>query len=351
MDVSKKVFMTPFSDSNTYQEILADKLEEMGLEVLTDTSPRPYNLFYNFWFSDADILHLHWIDSLYLTENDNKVKNLVAAALYLGNLFLLKIKSNRIVWTLHNTHNHERKSPVLDKTMRLVTAKLVDKIQVWDENTKKIAKDKFSVSEEKLEVIPHGNYIPTYEKYKNPPQADAREELNLHGGRIYLFFGQIRRYKQVDKLIEVFKDQSEKEEHLLIAGNPATQEIEEELKSLTSDAENIQLDLRYIPEKEVPKYFSAADICVFPYRDIFNSGSVVLASTFGKTVVAPDKGAVKSYLAEGNIVFDDFQEGFKKAQKLSDKELSSIGKENRKIAEEKLSWEKITQKTIEMYVK
>ena len=45
-------------------------------------------------------------------------------------------------------------------------------------------------------------------------------------------------------------------------------------------------DLRYIPDEDLAGYLSAADIVVFPYREIDASGAFALAVAAGKPVVA-----------------------------------------------------------------
>ncbi|MBY6294541.1 glycosyltransferase [Nanohaloarchaea archaeon H01] len=350
MKTENKVFITPFGEQNSYQSIMKEYLEKKEVEVIPDRNHRPYAIFYRMYSKGANILHLHWIDSFYMTEDDNKIKNAAAAMLFVANLILVKLFSDKTVWTMHNLRNHEGDAPHLDRLMRSrIVPRFCDKVQVWDENTKNMAIEELSIEEEKLEIVPHGNYLPVYEQYDFPDQEKARAKLGIpQEVRVYLFFGQIRPYKQVDKLIEVFKDESNEDEFLLIAGNPMNDRIEENLREIAAKSSKIKFDFGFVSEEEVPKYFSASDICVFPYKHIFNSGSVILAMGFGKPVLAPDKGAIQTILGE-DFIYNEFRSGFKKIQSLHCKKIKNSGYENRRRAIQNLSWRKLSSSINSLY--
>jgi beta-1,4-mannosyltransferase len=51
--------------------------------------------------------------------------------------------------------------------------------------------------------------------------------------------------------------------------------------------------LRWVPRAEVQHLFVASDLVVLPYRRILNSGTVLLALSFGRPVLVPDLGAMR----------------------------------------------------------
>lgn len=347
----KKVLMTPFVQQNSYQHILKDKLEEEDFEIITDANPRPYDLAYKVWKKDIDVVHFNWIGAFYLTLNDNKIKNLLATALFLPNLLIAKLLSDRLVWTLHNLHNHEKKSPLLDRVMKIVVSHVVDKVQVWDSNTRELAAKELWLKHDKMVEIPHGNYLPVYDQYEFPDQKKARETLDIpYESRVFLFFGQVRPYKQVDKLIQVFKNNAIEDDFLLIAGNPLNEEIGEEIREKASDRDDIKLDLRFIPEEEVPTYFAACDVSVFPYRDIFNSGSVILAMSFSRVFIAPKKGSICSFDSNVNFLYkDELESAFEEIKPIKKDEMLERGKMNYQTVENGYKWDKIIGTYLELY--
>src|SRR5262249_61974533 len=55
----------------------------------------------------------------------------------------------------------------------------------------------------------------------------------------------------------------------------------------------------YVPAENVATYFAAADVAVFNYRDITDSGSLRLACDLGTPVVATAVGSFREFLADG----------------------------------------------------
>src|SRR6476620_11347564 len=49
---------------------------------------------------------------------------------------------------------------------------------------------------------------------------------------------------------------------------------------------SVQLDLRYITSQELPIYYQAADIAIYPHREITQSGALMTGIAFGKPIVA-----------------------------------------------------------------
>lgn len=53
-------------------------------------------------------------------------------------------------------------------------------------------------------------------------------------------------------------------------------------------AERISLNIRYIPDAEIPAFYGAADVVVLPYRKIYQSGVLLMAMSLGTPVVVSD---------------------------------------------------------------
>jgi len=59
----------------------------------------------------------------------------------------------------------------------------------------------------------------------------------------------------------------------------------------------------FIPDEDVAWYFTAADVAALPYSDIFQSGVLFLAYSFGLPVVATDVGSLRDDIIEGRTGF------------------------------------------------
>jgi len=241
-----RVLISSFSEGNPNQRILKEKLEKRVIEVAIDDNPAPYSPLFQAIKKDADVIHLNWTHAYFLTLDRSLAKALLSVPIYLFQLLLLRLSRKKIVWTAHNLCNHERIFPKIDRIMGIITANISHKIQVWDEKTQESVCSHFFVGKEKTRIIPYGNYLPVYSDV-DLDKEKSREKLDVSSfDRIFVFFGQIRPYKQVPELVDTFKQVAKPDKHaLIIAGNPSSDELESEIRK-KSDVNNIITDLRFV---------------------------------------------------------------------------------------------------------
>ncbi len=159
----------------------------------------------------------------------------------------------------------------------------------------------------RVRTIPH----PLYSNFgaRTDSLAARREILNGHwqgnltdkelaDRKVLLFFGLIREYKGLDILLEAMAH-LDSSYTLVVAGEPygkfdRYQEILDS-ERLAPFRKNIVLNTDYIPDGEVKKYFSAADVCVLPYRSATQSGISSISWNFDVPLITtPVGGLVES---------------------------------------------------------
>jgi len=203
---------------------------------------------------------------------------------------------------------------------------LADAIIVFTDRQKKEIAGKFFIRRvEKISVAKHPNYIGYYPD--GPGRDEARKKLGIQENQfVYMCFGIIRPYKGVLEFMRIFKKQRGLNDLLLIVGS-ATDSMAEQINSEADSS--VRLALRNIPDDEISLFFQAADICVFPFRDITNSGSLILALSLGKPVIAPRKGGVVEIVKpEFGLLYDDdsdLKEVLNKAKALDLEEMGRAG--------------------------
>lgn len=353
-----KVLMLPYFNDNPYQELLVDGIRGGDIEVITQENPLPFMPFiHHILFGNIDILHIHWTHPYFLFGSKNsiykipgiKVIVLLAAIWFTVQVQIAGMFCDRVVWTVHNKHNHEQRYLQVDHWVSRQVAEVADVVHAWDENTAQEVSELFGIPRSSIECVPHGNYIPVYDDNKILSPEEARQELGLGDfQRIFLYFGMIRPYKNVIGLMEAYS-RIESDACLLIAGNPVDNRLREEINELAADDPRIKLDLRYIPDEEVPKLFTACDAAIFPYKNIFNSGSVILAMSFGCAFLAPAQGSIPTIAPNGNLLYDNLDSGLRSLEQKSRKDLQTIGESNLRAAEDHHNWDEIIRQTIEMY--
>lgn len=144
----------------------------------------------------------------------------------------------------------------------------------------------------------HIHVIPVTDKdtlYYKPhrTKAEARAALQLpQDDFIVMFFGQIKKVKGLDVLIDAFalSLKQKKNAKLLIAGIPWKVGFDSFQQQITNNGieEQCILRLNYQPNEIKPDYFAAADIVVLPYREIFASGVLVNALHYGAAIICSD---------------------------------------------------------------
>jgi D-inositol-3-phosphate glycosyltransferase len=149
--------------------------------------------------------------------------------------------------------------------------------------------------------LPHGIFETFGESMS---KEDARRALGLpQDAPVILFFGFIRKYKGLDillqaapKLIEQMPDLK-----IVVAGEFYGNEAEHMslIASLGIPEKNLLLATDYIPNDQVVKYFSAANVVVLPYRSATQSGIVPIAYQFDRPVIVTDVGGLRESVIDG----------------------------------------------------
>jgi glycosyltransferase involved in cell wall biosynthesis len=210
-------------------------------------------------------------------------------------------------------------------------------------------------------VIPMGNqqmFMPPSSQSVNTEIVLRRYDLTP-STPLVLFFGNLTYSKGLSELVEAFallpKDSGAK---LLIAGYPTKfmnlAGLKRRVTHLELD-ERVIFDLRYIPMEEVPGLMSIARVVAFPYRNSSQSGSLQMAYSFGKAVIATRVGGlpeVVDHERSGLLVDQGSIEDLAEAmQRLIDdpKLAQRMGAYARELSETRFSWDAIAKQVIAQY--
>ena len=224
----------------------------------------------------------------------------------------LKRAGIEVTYICHNVFPHERFP--LDKKLTKMALKKGDRYILHAQGE---VEDLLSIkADASYKVQVH----PTYSafNFENMDKAMARKKLDIgEEEKIMLFFGFVREYKGLKHLInavDIIKRKYGEDGNiprLYVVGDFDGNKDEylkkiEELK-ITDDIVIID---GYVPDREVEKYFSAADLVVLPYESATQSGIVQIAYGFRKPVIVTRVGGLPEVVEDGitGVIVEPFDD-------------------------------------------
>ncbi|TVM36072.1 hypothetical protein DQK91_05360 [Oceanidesulfovibrio marinus] len=287
------VFFPDYSAANPYQTLLYGNILLAGpgdIDKALQLQQRENS-------DIATIFHLHWTAPIF--EHAGNDSQMVRR---LMNEFIEKVEAfiqagGDLVWTIHNVITHESLHRELEEQFSARLAELATRVILHTTDSQEILARYFQLPAQKVTIAPHGNYIHSYPVDCSP--LEARKSLQIpEDATVFLFFGQVRRYKGVRHLIRAFKtiSQSNPNIWLIIVGRVLPDDFRREITALCTEAPRIITELEFIHDQDVQRYFLASDFAVLPFRQILNSGSALLSLSFARPVIAPRLGVLRSLL-------------------------------------------------------
>jgi glycosyltransferase involved in cell wall biosynthesis len=350
MNKLKVVFLSALHE-NPYRDLLIGHFNSRGVQVV-DYFPKVIFLPQIFEEGKPDILHLHTLH--FLLFGWNEIHRLIKFLIFITQLFILRLIGIKIVWTVHEwadrVHGGKNDIPPI---WAAILGMLFNAVITHCNTTKyEIVKALRLENKDKVFVVPHGNYIGSYENKINP--WEARKALGIPAENlVFLLLGNIHRAKGFLEAIDAFKQLKENRISLLIAGYPADDGIEEQIRHKIKENQNILFVSGTVPEEEIQIYMNACDCVIVPYKVFTTSGVTILSMSFGRACIAPNTGFFSDVLDEaGAFLYDSTHEeallhAMMDAIEKRD-HLLEMGKHNLKLAEQ-WSWDYVADETFKIY--
>ena len=232
----------------------------------------------------ADIVGMLGTKAVFLNWVEEKLDKRMKCQLLLYQLFGAKI-----VWVFHNRLPHDMKPGSRDAENMKWLADRCDIIWLLSKHSRRYIPNR-GKNQRKSVFIPHIMFP------SRRGQASL-DEVRLKYGIskqdfVFLIFGLIRPYKNIEGGIEAFRKLGMPDAKLVIAGNPVNSSYAKQIKKLCEGSQNIVLDLQYI---------SNALLVVLPYHDgsSMNSGVMIQAFSNGRPVISPDICMARDFAGEG----------------------------------------------------
>lgn len=198
-----------------------------------------------------------------------------------------KVKNAKRVSIIHNMIPHEKR--FFDKPANRHFLKYNDGFIVLSK----------AVRDDLLSLKPDAKYLlidhPVYDQFGDRlDRSVALEKLGLDPEKKYLlFFGFVRDYKGLDLLLEALPKLDTTYEVVVAGEVYGSFEKYQEIIDQNDLNGRVHLFNDYIPDDEVTVYFSAADVCMLPYKGATQSGITAVSHHFEVPIIATDVGGLK----------------------------------------------------------
>jgi beta-1,4-mannosyltransferase len=347
------LFLPDYSGANAYQRSLREALGELGVTVVADPtrSRRVLPILEAVrTHGRPDIIHLHWTEP-YIAAG-GRVSRLKALRT-LAELRLLRRAGVGLAWTAHDLFRHDRAEDPRERAFMRALAGLSDALITHCRSAQETVAEALELpprARRAMRVIPHGHYRGAYPDTLT--REEARRRLRLPDDvRVIAFVGWVRPYKGVTELVSAFRGLPDPSARLVIAGRALDDAYAERVTSLAAPDARVHVALGFVPDEELQVYLRAADVVAAPFQEILTSGSVLLAMSFGRAVIAPRRGCVVETVDErGAILYEpEDPDGLPVAlRRALDADLEAMGAHNAARLDE-FSWARVAAATLDAY--
>ncbi len=315
---------------NPYQKLTMEGLREGGFDVGYGYSKRFFCILLTWFLKRPDWIHFDWLYTFYSINLPNPFKWMAFYWICFQLFFISRLTKCKIAYTLHNLDRHEFYNPEIDYKAQAIVFKYADFVRVFNQKTiEKVSEKWKGVDLNKFYIQPEGSYASYYPNDINTETARKYFEY-APDDFVILCLGSIRPYKGIIELIDGFLEHRETNWKLIIAGYPFNKNYSKEVAEKCKNKNDIKLVLGHQSEETLQFFFNASNVVACPFKQIENSGSVILAMGFKKPVIAPNKGVVKYRLKEQSQLLynESITEALISIKKISPCQLEAIGQRN-----------------------
>lgn len=226
--------------------------------------------------------------------------------LFFSTLSIIYLRqTNNIVLSIHDVEQHpgiDMFNKYYNELSRWIAYKHFSKFQVFT----KSQYDKF----QELGLSKSCLLYPMPLKFLGRPTCSKRQ----YDGSVLklLFFGGISYYKGIETYIEACKNlrRSGYNIEANIIGNSSY----DEWRKLTLGEDWLKMDIRSVQDTEIPNIYYSYDFIVLPYRQVTQSGPLLLAYNYNLPVIASNVGSFTDMVVNGvtGYLFDGTVSGLEK---------------------------------------
>lgn len=297
------------NNTNQYLNLLYRKFNSEGIEVNKLANDDFRALVLGRLKGEKAIVHYHWFQY-------SSHKFLKPVVLTFFWLLIFRMTGGKLVWTVHNRRPHIRKYGKFNHILRIFFEKLSYRNHVHCHCAVEEMSAILKADTSKFFVVPHPDYPvqlctrsesfsalkSKYGQVPNVTQLQAQDQ-------VYLMFGQIREYKGILPVAQIFARMPGKtEKKLIVAGSSKEAAYTRKLEQLSLQHPGIILIPEFIPDEGESYFYGLADTVILNHQETLTSGAAVLAMNYGKKLLVPRICCLSDLEGEGVQVFNNMRE-------------------------------------------
>jgi len=226
-----------------------------------------------------DIVHLHWPDVFVAA---GTWRSSILRLTYLRMLFIIaQARGIKMVWTAHNLKRRgQRHSGMLNRLFWGWFLRSLDGIIYMTRAAQDSARGEGVILCDER-VIRHGHYRPVIPELASAPT----------GVPTSILIGKQTSYKGGYAALQAHLRLATGSARLIIAGGISERTPDESLRYAlqqltTAERVTVHQESKFLPDTELYGYISEADLALFPYSFVQNSGAAILALSLDKPILA-----------------------------------------------------------------
>ncbi len=241
------------------------------------------------FFQQKCLLHYHWVEF-------QGIKSFLGMLYKLPCIYLFNLLGGKIVWTVHNLEPHGGKFLKTHLRIHKWMGKISDVVLAHSETAAELVISKFDIDKEKVKFVPHPKFPAAFiNREQSVNFLNSTFHWNMNPARpIALIMGNIAEYKKIDHLLELV-EKYDLDLQVIVAGSvkKGDEKMAKRVEKLASSNPDYYLNAQFIEEEHIPYFFGASDFCLFNFDKILTSGSVEMALSYKKDVIAPRISSLK----------------------------------------------------------
>ena len=303
-------------------------------------------LLRHFHSCSPDLVHIQWLPLLR------------APAMFSEMRLVRYLRSRKIpiVYTMHNYLPHKNTPSVAVAYHKLYRS--VDHLIVHTQTDRQRLLES-GICEDKITVVPQG---PVFSDQFGSSSTQAREALGIHEDEfVLLMLGVLRPYKGIEEAIRSLPYLVDRHPQirLWLIGNVIDKKYIQHLHDLTVELELQQYlhwRIGYVPSNEMGRLHAAADVVLFPYRNISQSGAFLTAAALGKCTLSTPVGGIGEIVRDGENGVqiataepEAIAKGLRRCLNLTSEQRIAMGSALRHDVTQTCGWKRIAKQTVAVY--